>query len=178
MKRPLFYALPLALFLGLAFFFWRGLSIDPRQLPSPLINQSVPQFELPHLFSGQPAFSDKDLRGHVALVNVFASWCEACGLEQAELVKIARSNAVKIYGIDYKDQRALAKRWLLSAGNPYASIGFDADGKVSMEWGVYGVPETFVVDANGIIRYKLIGPMTEATWYNVILPIVTRWNTP
>ena len=169
----LLYLLPVAMFAILAAGFYRGLWIDTNVLPSPLIDQPAPRFALPPLAQGQQGFASADLEGHVSLVNTFASWCAPCRAEHEVLNALARTKRVPIYGIDYKDKQEAASAWIAELGNPYTRIGAD-DGRVGIEWGVYGVPETFVVDRAGRIRYKHVGPLSEADVARMILPLVAR----
>ncbi len=166
--------LPLSIFIILAIFLWRGLYLDPQRLPSALINKPVPQFSLSTLVNTQQSFSQNDLFGHVSLVNVWASWCNSCRDDQPILMDIAQNSHVPIYGFDYKDDRAKALQWLDSYGNPYQKIGFDVEGTVAIDWGVYGTPETFLIDQNGIIKYKQIGPMTVEIWRDKFLPLIQQ----
>jgi cytochrome c biogenesis protein CcmG/thiol:disulfide interchange protein DsbE len=172
-RRGWIYLLPVVLFAVLAAGFYAGLGIDSNVLPSPLIDKPAPQFALPPLAEGEPGFSRADLDGHVSLVNTFASWCAPCRSEHPVLNALARSKRVPIYGINYKDKPDAARTWIAELGNPYARIGAD-DGRVGIEWGIYGVPETFVVDGAGRIRYKHVGPLTEADVTRTILPLVAR----
>ena len=169
--RRWIYLLPVALFGILAAGFYIGLGIDSNVLPSPLIDQPAPQFSLPALDDGKPGLATADLAGHVSLVNTFASWCAPCREEHRVLTRLAATKRVAIYGIDYKDKPDAARAWLAELGNPYARIGTD-DGRVGIEWGVYGVPETFVLDRSGRIRYKHVGPLTETDLARTILPLV------
>jgi cytochrome c biogenesis protein CcmG/thiol:disulfide interchange protein DsbE len=153
--------------------FYVGLGIDSNVLPSALIDQPAPDFTLPPLHGEERGFASADLEGHVSLVNVFASWCTPCRAEHAVLNALAQSKRVPIYGIDYKDKRDVALAWIGELGNPYTRIGAD-DGRVGIDWGVYGVPETFIVDRTGRIRYKHVGPLTEADVARTILPLVAR----
>ncbi|MGE5272088.1 MAG: DsbE family thiol:disulfide interchange protein [Thiohalocapsa sp.] len=171
--RRWLYLLPLVLFAALAVAFRAGLGIDTNVLPSPLIDQPAPQFALPPLGADAPGFSSADLAGHVSLVNTFASWCAPCREEHPVLNALAHRQRVPIYGIDYKDKDAAAQAWIAELGNPYTRIGTD-DGKVGIAWGVYGVPETFVIDKTGRIRYKHVGPLTERVVNETILPLVAR----
>ena len=171
--RRWLYALPAVVFAGLAAAAFIGLRIDNQTLPSPLIDQPAPNFVLPPLGAAEPGFSSADLKGHVSLVNTFASWCAPCREEHKVLTGLARSGRVPIYGIDYKDKEAAALAWIAELGNPYARIGAD-DGQVGIDWGVYGVPETFVVDKAGRIRYKHVGPLTPRDVERTILPLVAR----
>jgi cytochrome c biogenesis protein CcmG/thiol:disulfide interchange protein DsbE len=172
------YLLPAAIFLLLVAgfaksFYDRERGIDPDALPSPLIDKSAPHFELPPLVAGKPGFSSADLSGHVSLVNTFASWCAPCREEHPVLDALARTKRVPIYGIDYKDKGDAARAWIAEFGDPYTRIGAD-DGKVGIDWGVYGVPETFIVDKSGRIRYKHVGPLTADDVQQTILPLVAR----
>jgi cytochrome c biogenesis protein CcmG/thiol:disulfide interchange protein DsbE len=173
MSRRWVFLLPGAVFLLMAAGFYVGLGIDSNVLPSPLIDQPAPQFDLPPLPGEKEGFSSADLKGHVSLVNTFASWCAPCRVEHPVLNALARTRRVPIYGIDYKDRTEAAAAWIGELGNPYTRIGAD-DGHVGIEWGVYGVPETFVVDRSGRIRYKHVGPLTEADLQKTILPLVAR----
>ena len=171
--RAWIYLLPVALFAALAAGFYAGLGIDTNVLPSPLIDQPAPRFSLPPLADDGPGFATADLPGHVSLVNTFASWCAPCRSEHPVLNQLARSKRVPIYGINYKDKPEAARAWIAELGNPYTKIGAD-DGRVGIEWGVYGVPETFVVDRSGRIRYKHVGPLTDADVAKTILPLVAK----
>lgn len=173
MSRRWIYLLPMLLFGLLAGGFYIGLGIDSSVLPSPLIDKPAPRFELPPLSDGEQGFSSADLAGQVSLVNTFASWCAPCREEHKVLNALAQSKRVAIYGIDYKDKPDAAKAWIATLGNPYTRIGVD-DGRVGIDWGVYGVPETFIVDRAGRIRYKHVGPLTEADLERTILPLVVQ----
>jgi cytochrome c biogenesis protein CcmG/thiol:disulfide interchange protein DsbE len=172
-RRGWVFVLPAAVFALLAAGFYVGLGIDSKILPSALIDQPAPDFTLPPLHGEERGFSSADLEGHVSLVNVFASWCTPCRAEHAVLNALAQSKRVPIYGIDYKDKHDAALAWIGELGNPYTRIGAD-DGRVGIDWGVYGVPETFIVDRNGRVRYKHVGPLTEADVARTILPLVAR----
>lgn len=171
--RPLLLV-PVVAFIGLVAALALGLQHDPRLVPSPLIGKPVPAFDLPPVKGHSLGLSSKDLRGHVTLVNVFASWCVACREEHALLVRLGQQQIVPIEGLDYKDKPADAVRWLESMGDPYARTGADADGRVAIDWGVYGVPETFVVDRGGHIAYKQIGPITPEILDRTILPLIEQ----
>ncbi len=173
MRRGWIYLLPGGIFAALVAGFYVGLSRNSTVLPSPLIDHPAPQFALPPLFDGQQGFATADLAGHVSLVNAFASWCAPCREEHPALEALARTRRVPIYGIDYKDKAAAARAWIAELGNPYTRIGAD-DGRVGIDWGVYGVPETYLVDRTGRIRYKHVGPLTEADIQHTILPLVAR----
>jgi cytochrome c biogenesis protein CcmG/thiol:disulfide interchange protein DsbE len=168
------YVIPLVLFLVIVGFLAVGLSLNPRLVPSPLIGKPAPEFSLPEVRDPARTVSRQDLLGKVSLVNVWASWCVSCRVEHPLLMDVARSGKVQVYGLNYKDQRQDALRWLQSYGDPYLASAYDVDGRVGIDWGVYGTPETFVVDRKGTIRYKLVGPIDEDVWQNQILPLVTK----
>jgi cytochrome c biogenesis protein CcmG/thiol:disulfide interchange protein DsbE len=172
MRRWL-YLLPVAVFALMAAGFYVGLSRDPDVLPSPLIDEPAPPFDLPPLPGSDKGFSAADLKGGVSLVNVFASWCVPCREEHTVLSAFAALKRVPVYGIDYKDKSKAAAEWLAELGNPYTLIGAD-DGQAGIAWGVYGVPESFLVDGAGRIRYKHVGPLTQADIDKQILPLVAR----
>ena len=171
MKRT-FFLLPLAVFLGMAVYFAIGLTKDPRILPSALLDQPVPAFDLPALKPEKPGLATGDLKGEVSIVNVFASWCVPCRAEHPLWMKLAESGEVPIHAINWKDQRAAAVTWLQELGDPYGRIGHDPDNKAGIEWGVYGVPETYVIDREGRIRYKHVGPLFPETYTEVIAPLL------
>jgi len=164
--------LPLVVFVGIAVFLAIGLTHDPREVPSPLIGKPVPAFSLPPVEGRQLGLSSGDLKGNVSLVNVFASWCVACRDEHPVLMQIKREGAVTLHGLNYKDAPADAARWLDERGDPYTRTGADIDGRVAIDWGVYGVPETFVIDRNGRIAYKQIGAITPDVWNGTLLPLI------
>jgi len=170
--RPIFL-LPVAMFGLMALFFaWPLITgKDPSILPSVLIDRPAPPLDLPPLLDGIPGLDAQALKGKVALVNLFASWCPPCQIEHPVLVGLARQGQA-IYGINYKDKPEEARAWLARLGNPYARIGIDASGRAGIEWGSYGVPETFVVDAQGKIRYRHVGPVTAEAWEKILAPIV------
>lgn len=171
-NRQSLYLFPLVIFAILLVFLWKGLSLDPHKLPSALLNKPMPPFQLSTVQMPTQLLTDKNLRGHVVLLNVWATWCVSCRAEHPVLMDIARDYSIPIYGIDYKDNRLSTLEWLQQLGNPYTAIGFDGAGNVAIDWGVYGTPETFIIDKEGIIRYKFIGPLTEDAWQNELLPIV------
>jgi cytochrome c biogenesis protein CcmG/thiol:disulfide interchange protein DsbE len=164
--------MPLIVFAGLVIFLAIGLTLNPRIVPSPLIGKPAPEFELP-LLSSEGTFSNKDLIGHVTLVNVWASWCFACRQEH-EAVKYLGRNGVRIVGLNYKDEPDNAKAWLAKLGNPYEVVAADYDGRVGIDWGVYGAPETFLIDPNGIIRHKVIGPIMDIDQLDIIIEIAEK----
>ena len=171
MKR-LFFLLPLAVFLGMAVYFGIGLTKDPRIIPSALIDQPVPNFELPPLKPQKPGLATADLKGGVAIVNVFASWCIPCRAEHPLWMRLAETSDVPIHAINWKDQRQAAVNWLDELGDPYARIGFDLENRAGIEWGVYGVPETYIIDREGRIRYKHVGPVFKETFTETIEPLL------
>jgi len=168
------YLLPLGLFFCLVIIFIYGLQNDPRIVPSPLIDKPAPAFSLTTLHSPEHTLKLSDLKGTVSLINVWASWCAACRTEHPLLVEAAKDATLNIYGLNYKDTRAEALNWLQQLGNPYIESAFDESGTTGIDYGVYGVPETFVLDQNGIIRYKHIGPLSKPDLENIILPLVKK----
>ena len=173
MKR---FLLPLGLFLVLAFFLALGLKLDPREVPSPLVGKPAPGFQAPAL--GRPEITVKrdDLLGKVWLLNVWASWCGACRDEHPVLVEFARRKVVPIYGLNYKDKREDGLGWLTQFGNPYTESVFDPEGRIGIDYGVHGVPETFVIDREGVIRYKHIGPITPEVLRDKLEPLLRKLN--
>jgi len=168
------YTLPLAIFLGLVWFLFQGLFLDPKEVPSPLINKPAPAFALEQLDQPGASIKRDDMLGKVWLLNVFASWCVACREEHPLLVQFSRMKLVPIYGLNYKDERAAGMKWLASFGNPYEASLFDHDGRVGIDYGVYGVPESFLIDAKGVIRYKQIGPFTPEAIQTKLIPLVQQ----
>lgn len=164
------FLVPLAVFIVLVAFLWAGLGHDPHEVPSPLVNKPAPAFTLPRLHETGKTFSPADMRGRVWLLNVWASWCVSCREEHPVLVEFAKTRIAPIVGLNYKDQNADALRWLTQFGNPYTLSVTDADGRVGIDYGVYGVPETYVIDKAGIIRMKQIGPVTPEVLREKILP--------
>ena len=173
-RRHLLYATPVVAFAGLAVAFAWGLTRNPQELPSPLIGKPVPAFSLPPVQGRTLGLSSGDLKGQVSLVNVFASSCVACRAEHPLLLQLAARKTVPINGLNYKDAPQDAADWLDALGDPYARTGADRDGRVAIDWGVTGVPETFVVDASGIVVYKQIGPVTQQALDDTILPLLAR----
>ena len=163
--------IPLALFVVLAVFLAIGLTRDPREIPSPLIGKPTPMFIAPHLQAPERQFSVKDMLGQVWLLNTWASWCAACRLEHPILMELAKTKSFPIIGLDYKDQNANGLKWLASHGDPYDLTITDKDGRIGIDFGVYGVPESFLIDKFGVIRYKQIGPITEDALRDKILPL-------
>ena len=166
------FLVPLAIFIVLVAFLAVGLGLNPREVPSPLINKPAPAFRLPQLHQPDKTFSQQDMQGKVWLLNVWASWCVSCREEHPVLMDLAKSNAVPIYGLNYKDKPEDGLAWLKQFGDPYVLSIIDRDGRVGIDYGVYGVPETFVIDKQGAIRYKQIGPVTPEALRDKILPLV------
>ena len=168
------YLWPLVAFLVLAGFLAFGLKLDPREVPSPLIDKPAPAFSATLLSKPDVTMGKQDLTGKVWLLNVWASWCVACRDEHPVLVEFAKRGVVPVYGLNYKDQRPAAFSWLRQGGNPYVDSFFDADGRIGIDYGVYGVPETFVIDRQGMIRYKHIGPLTPEVLREKIDPLLKQ----
>lgn len=162
--------MPLIIFGAMVVLLAIGLTLNPRLVPSPLIDKPAPVFELPLLFK-EGSFSNEDLLGHVTLVNVWASWCFACRQEHEVVKNLARSG-VRIIGLNYKDESADAKNWLARLGNPYQVVAVDYDGRIAIDWGVYGAPETFLIDKEGIIRHKVIGPLSDQDNYEALIAVM------
>ena len=171
--RPLFLV-PVVVFVGLMLAFGIGLDRDPSRVPSPLIGKPVPGFSLAPVKGRDLGLSTADLRGNVSLVNVFASWCLACREEHPRLMRMKEQGLVPIHGLNYKDKPDDAARWLDTMGDPYTRTGADLDGRVAIDWGVYGVPETFVIDRQGDIAFKQIGPITPEILEQTILPLIAN----
>ena len=166
------FLLPFGLFVVVVGFLAVGLTLNPRELPSPLVGKAAPDFSLSQLHDPGKVISSNDLKGKVWLLNFWASWCGGCKDEHPVLIHLAQSGAVPIYGMDYKDQRNEALTWLREWGNPYSVVGVDELGRVGINYGVYGVPETYVIDKQGVIRYKQIGPLNDDVVAKKILPLV------
>ena len=174
--------LPLVLFVGLVVFLLVGLRRDPHEVPSPLIDRPAPAFQLPQLNEPTKTFSAQEMKGRVWLLNVWASWCVSCRDEHPVLIEIARTGAVPIYGLNWKDKPADARSWLDEFGNPYVLSASDLDGRVAIDYGVYGAPEAYLIDKQGVIRYKQIGPLCRVSpdgrceipevWNKTILPMI------
>ena len=165
---------PFVVFVVLAIFLYIGLGLNPHEVPSPLINKPAPAFTLPQLHDTSKRFSSQDMKGQVWLLNVWASWCVSCREEHPVLMSLARQNIVPIYGLDYKDKNEDGEAWLRNGGNPYTLVATDADGRVGIDYGVYGVPETYVIDKQGVIRYKQIGAVTHQSLQEKILPLIAE----
>ena len=171
MKR---YLIPLAIFIVLAVFLGVGLKLNPREVPSPLIGKPAPAFELPLLAEPALRFTAAQMKGQVWVLNVWASWCVPCLAEHPLVTQLARTPGVNLVGLNYKDKAEDAERWLARHGNPYPTIVVDRDGRVGIDYGVYGVPETFVIDRDGVIRHKQIGPITPEALRDDILPLLKK----
>jgi cytochrome c biogenesis protein CcmG/thiol:disulfide interchange protein DsbE len=172
MKAKFF--VPLVAFVLLAVLLGVGLKLKPREVPSPFIGKPAPAFSTVQLHAPQQQFKPSDMQGQVWLFNVFASWCAPCREEHPLWVQLAREKIVPIVGLSYKDAPQASQEWLRKLGDPYTHIAVDRDGKIGIDYGVYGVPETFVVDKGGIIRYKHIGPMSEEAWTKDLLPLIRK----
>lgn len=168
------FIIPLVLFLILSVFLYKGLGRDTREVPSPLIGKAAPSFSLPTLQDPGKQFSPKEMLGRVWLLNVWASWCEACKDEHPVLMQFATEKVLPIVGVDYKDKREDGIATLKTAGDPYNMVISDADGKVGFDYGVYGVPETYVIDKAGIIKFKLIGPVTAQNLRDTLMPLIAE----
>jgi len=165
-------SLPLILFFLLVILLGVGLTLDPREVPSPYIGKAAPNFNLPKLYASTDSISLEDMKGKVWLLNVWASWCSACRSEHQVINRFVKNNQIDVIGLNYKDNAEQAKQWLDDLGNPYVSVAVDHDGRTGIDWGVYGVPETFVIDKKGIIRYKNIGPVTQKSINDTIMPLI------
>jgi cytochrome c biogenesis protein CcmG/thiol:disulfide interchange protein DsbE len=174
--RVLKFLIPLAVFFVLVGFLYRGLKLDPREVPSPLIGKPAPEFALTQLDAPTQTIRRADMLGKVWMLNVWASWCETCREEHPYLLEFAKTNAVPIYGLNYKDEREPAQAWLAERGNPYVASLVDGNGRVGIDFGVYAVPETFLIDKQGIIRFKQIGELTPEVLANTVMPLVRKLN--
>lgn len=172
MVRRVLFLMPLVVFAGIAAYFVIGLGMDPRIVPSALIDKPVPEFELPPLLDAVPALATADFGGEVVMVNVFASWCIPCRAEHPLINRLSEDGVLPVYGLNWKDKKADAIAWLAELGNPYARIGHDLRGRVGIDWGVYGVPETYLVDKSGRIRYKHVGPMFSEVIEETVKPLI------
>lgn len=168
------FLVPLIGFAILVGLFFVGLGKDPSKLPSPLVGKPAPSFQLAQLMDGQATFSPEQMKGQVWMMNVWASWCVSCRQEHPLFVELSRRGEVPIYGLNYKDDPNDARRWLAQLGNPYAVSVSDISGDVGIDYGVYGVPETFVIDKEGVIRHKHVGPVTREDWKNIIEPLLKQ----
>ena len=169
------FLLPFAAFLGLVVLFAFGLNPkrDIHELPSPLIGKPAPEFALVDVMDANRVVSNSTLKGQVYVLNVWGTWCVECRAEHSTLLAISQQHAVPIIGLDWMDEREKAKQWLEQLGNPYLAVGFDSDGRAAIDWGAYGAPETFLIDANGRIIFKFITPMTQEVWDTEFLPRIS-----
>ena len=170
------FILPLMAFLVMVVFLGIGLKLDPHEVPSPLINKPAPAFTLPQLHEPQKTFSPADMKGKVWLLNVWASWCVSCRQEHVYLTEFARDGSINLMGLNYKDEPAAAMQWLERLGNPYKISISDIDGMAGIDWGVYGVPETFIIDKKGIVRHKQTGPVDPTILQTIIMPLIEQLN--
>lgn len=167
------YLLPLIAVILLIVFFVFGLTRgDPRALPSPFIGKPAPQFELPMLKDADSTVGSKDLADKVSLVNVWATWCAGCRQEHDFLLELEANNEIPIYGINWRDTRPKALQWIAQLGDPYVASGYDADGRVGIDWGVYGAPESFLVSSDGVVLHKHLGPLDRTTWEQDFVPLI------
>ena len=174
MTARLLFLLPLAAFTGMLVYFSMGLQRDPSIIPTVLIDRAVPEFALDPIEGYEEGLSSEDLKGAVSLVNIFGSWCVACLIEHPLLMEIAERGEVPIMGLNWKDPPGKGTEWLQRHGDPYTRIGDDFEGRVSIDFGVTGAPETYIIDRDGRIRYKQIGPITEQIWEEDMLPVIRR----
>lgn len=172
------FLIPLAVFLCLVAVFVVGLQNDPSRIPSPLLSLPMPEFELQSLKEPQQAVSKKQMLGKPSLLNVWGSWCVNCGVEHAFLMRLAASKTINIYGLNWNDELTDARRWLLDRGDPYVFSAFDDQGRVAIDLGVYGAPETFLVDATGVIVHKHIGPLNDEIWARDFVPLIEELAAP
>jgi cytochrome c biogenesis protein CcmG/thiol:disulfide interchange protein DsbE len=171
------FIIPIGLFALLGVLLAYGLRLDPHKIPSPLVGKPLPAFSLPTLENPDKSLANADLHGKVVLINVWASWCAACKQEHPVLMALAATKQVPLIGLNYKDKRADALQVLKTDGNPYDLSIVDAGGRVGIDWGVYGVPETFVIDKQGVIRYKYIGPISPEVWEQTLLPLIRKLSS-
>jgi len=171
------FVVPLLLFVALGIFLFVGLFRDPRYVPSPLIGKPAPEFTLPSLQDAAYPVSSRELLGQPWVLNVWGTWCAGCRQEHDTLLAIAAQRAVPIVGLNWKDDNALAQRWLAQLGNPYNVVAEDREGRTAIDWGVYGAPETFLIGPDGIVLYKHIAPMTMEVWHKEFLPRIEASRT-
>ncbi len=174
MPKKFIVWLPLLVLIGLAALFYKGLYLDTNKIPSPFIDKAAPSLVLPDLLNAQQQVNLEDWKGQVVLLNIWATWCSGCLLEHPVLNAIAKENLVPIIGLNYKDNSQKAKAWLKESGNPFAAIPNDLSGQVAINWGVYGAPETFIIDKQGVIRYKFIAPISMDDWATKLRPLVVQ----
>ena len=167
-----FLFLPLAIFAVMLVYFALGLREDPSEIPSQMIDRALPEFELAGVAEGEPGLSNTDLLGQVSLLNVFGSWCPPCAIEHPMLMQISRSGRVPIYGVDWRDPPGAGAAWLERNGNPYQRVGDDAQGRLAIDLGITGAPETFLIDREGRVRFHHVGIIDEDVWRNTLLPVI------
>jgi cytochrome c biogenesis protein CcmG/thiol:disulfide interchange protein DsbE len=167
------FFLPIGVFAVLVGIFYLGLYRDPTLVPSPFIGKPAPAFDLPNLYDPEQRVTHEEFKGQYSLFNVWASWCPGCAVEHEMLLVIAREGAVPIVGLNWKDEAPAAKKWLQQRGNPYSVVAVDRENVTGIDWGVYGAPETFLIDPEGIIQYKHIGPLTPEIWEQEFLPRIS-----
>jgi cytochrome c biogenesis protein CcmG/thiol:disulfide interchange protein DsbE len=170
------YLFPLVIFIVLSGFLYVGLSLDPRSVPSPLIDKPAPQFDLAQLHQAEQRIARDQMLGKVWMLNVWASWCVSCRQEHPVLMQLARTGELPIVGLNYKDKREDGINWLNDFGNPYVVSAWDIEGRVGVDYGVYGVPESYIIDKQGVIRHKITGPVTPEVVQKEILPLVRKLN--
>lgn len=168
------YLIPVTVLAVLAAFFARGLWLDPTYIPSPLVGKPAPEFDLPALADPEASVGTDDLEGKVALLNVWATWCVGCREEHEFLYELSQQGTVPIYGLNWRDEREAALEWLDRLGDPYVASAYDHNGQVAVDWGVYGAPETFLLDRDGTVLHKHVGPLTARLWRNDFLPIIEQ----
>jgi len=169
--------IPLVLVIILGVVLYRGLSLNPRDMPSALVGKPMPDFKLTTLLDENKTVTKADLKGNIVLLNVWATWCPTCRYEHPYLLDIAKNKGITLYGINYKDDKTMAKQWLAKLGNPYKMTLFDNEGKLGLDLGVYGAPETFVIDHQGIIRKRFAGAINTAVWKNEFMPLIATIMT-
>lgn len=168
------FLVPLLAFLLLVGLFVIGLTKDPSRIPSPLVGNPAPEYALPSLRDPDALVGSADFAGQIALVNIWATWCPGCRQEHGFLMELAAENIVPIYGLNWRDNRPDALQWLQALGNPYVNSAFDVDGRVGIDWGAYGAPETFLVDSNGMVVHKHIAPLTREIWEQEFMPLIAE----
>ena len=168
------FLIPVALFIAIGIALGRGLFLNPTYIPSPLIGKPMPQFSLPFAANSKAVLDNADLKGHVTLLNIFASWCVSCKQEMPNLMRLRALHLVRLVGVDYKDTPSGLRHYLSAFGDPYSTIVTDARGMTAINWGIYGVPETFVVDKQGVVAYKFVGPISYRKLKAKVIPLIKR----
>ena len=168
------FTIPLVVFVLLVIFFWKGLGSDPRKIPSPLVGKTIPHFNQADIDMGAPIISDKVFQGNISILNVWATWCLACHQEHDVLLNLSHKSGIRVYGLNYKDTRDAAKAWLEKLGNPFVATIFDPEGKLALQFGVYGTPETFLIDEKGVIQHKHVGPLDKEMWNKTFVPLINK----